>query len=380
MKSITKKLALPAALGLLVSLALLYATLAPAQTQWPFAPPTTPMAQRNAMNLVVNQVNWFQSATRTASSYTGGGYGQLMQQFQAVRDQWAGFKSTLTPQQLTSGANQVAEFDSGLDIIQEAFGDYEAAVANGQSNASAFSNMCQVLYEAMGVWGQEFKQDCRQLRVGWYSQRCRRVTALDMNWCVGGGCHAFRSMLWPEAARAREQQQPQPAYFETSWLAAQVKELCPQPGVFRCRKGRPESGLHQAPNPCQGWQPVAGGRPGGADHRVNADKASGTQKGCQNCCQPVFDLTRTGADFTSEHAVLASLQDARISSPRVRGSYPLLPRNDPRLPAANPAGLEWSESNGKTSRKPAPACTNPSLMQPWPELGGANCGSTREGK
>jgi hypothetical protein len=102
----------------------------------------------------------------------------------------------------------------------------------------------------------------------------------------------------------------------------------------------------------------------GADHRVNADKASGTQKGCQNCCQPVFDLTRTGADFTSEHAVLASLQDARISSPRVRGSYPLLPRNDPRLPAANPAGLEWSESNGKTSRKPAPPCTNPSLMQP----------------
>ena len=103
----------------------------------------------------------------------------------------------------------------------------------------------------------------------------------------------------------------------------------------------------------------------GADHRVNADKASGTQKGCQNCCQPVFDLTRTGADFTSEHAVLASLQDARISSPRVRGSYPLLPRNDPRLPAAKPAGLEWSESNGKTSRKPAPPCTNPSLMQPW---------------
>ena len=102
----------------------------------------------------------------------------------------------------------------------------------------------------------------------------------------------------------------------------------------------------------------------GADHRVNADKASGTQKGCQNCCQPVFDLTRTAAGFTSEHALLASLQDARISSPRVRGSYPLLPRNDPRLPAANPAGLEWSESNGKTSRKPAPACTNPSLMQP----------------
>ena len=61
----------------------------------------------------------------------------------------------------------MAELDSGLDIIQEAFTDYQTAVANGQSDSSAFANMCQVLNEAMGVWGQEFKQDCRQLRVGW---------------------------------------------------------------------------------------------------------------------------------------------------------------------------------------------------------------------
>jgi len=167
MKSFTKKLAPPAVLGLLVSFAALYANLVSAQAPWPFAAPTTPMAQRNAMNLVINQVSWFQNATRTASSYTGGGYGLLVQQFQAVRDQYSGFKSTLNPQQLSSGANQVAELDSGLDIIQEAFADYQAAVANGQSDSSAFANMSQVLNEAMGVWVQEFKQDCRQLRVGW---------------------------------------------------------------------------------------------------------------------------------------------------------------------------------------------------------------------
>jgi hypothetical protein len=168
MKSITKKLVLPAVLGLLVSLAVLYANLVSAQAPWPFAAPTTPMAQRNAMNLVVNQVSWFQNATRTASSYAGGGgYGLLVQQFQAVRDQYAGFRSTLNPQQLNSGANQVAELDSGLDIIQEAFADYQNAVANGQSDSSAFANMKQVLNEAMGVWVQEFKKDCRQLRVGW---------------------------------------------------------------------------------------------------------------------------------------------------------------------------------------------------------------------
>jgi hypothetical protein len=167
MKFISSKLALPLGLGLLVSLAVLWVSVNHAQAQWPFAAPTTPMAQRNAMNLVVNQVNWFQNATRTASSYADGGYGLLVQQFQAVRDQYGAFKSTLNPQQVNSGANQLAELDSGLDIIQEAFTDYQTAVGNGQSTYTAFANMCQVLSQAMGVWVQEFKQDCRKLHVGW---------------------------------------------------------------------------------------------------------------------------------------------------------------------------------------------------------------------
>lgn len=167
MKPIVKKLALATVLGLLVSLGVLYANRASAQAPWPFAPPTTPMAQRNGMNLVLNQVSWFQNATRTAASQPMNGYGLLMQQFQTVRGQYAGFKSTLNPQQLSYGANQLAELDAGLDIIQEAFTDYQGAVANGQSTYTALSNMCQVLYEAMGVWGREFKQDCRQLQVGW---------------------------------------------------------------------------------------------------------------------------------------------------------------------------------------------------------------------
>ena len=98
------------------------------------------MAQRNALNLLLNQVSWFQNATRTASSYTGGGYGMLVQQFQAVRAQYSGLKSTLNPQQLASGANQLAELDAGLDIIQEAFTDYQTAVANGQSSTT---RVCQ---------------------------------------------------------------------------------------------------------------------------------------------------------------------------------------------------------------------------------------------
>ena len=167
MKFISSKLALPRGLGLLVSLAVLWASVVDTQAQLPFAPPTTPMAQRNAMNLVLNQVNWFQTATRTASSYTGGGYGLLVQQFQAVRTQYAGFKSTLTTQQLASRANQLAELDAGLDIIQEAFTDYQTAVDNGQSSNTASANLRQVLSKAIRTWTQELKQDCRQLRVGW---------------------------------------------------------------------------------------------------------------------------------------------------------------------------------------------------------------------
>jgi hypothetical protein len=154
-------------LGALAILTLLCASDVSTQAQWPITPATTPMSQRNAYNLVVNQLSWFQNATRTASSYQGSGYGVLMQQFQNVSSQYAALKVTLNPQQLTVGANQLAELDSGLNIIQEAFADYQTAVANGQSPSTAFTNMAQVLNQAMAVWGQEFKRVCRQLRVGW---------------------------------------------------------------------------------------------------------------------------------------------------------------------------------------------------------------------
>ena len=167
MKFISSKLALPRGSALLVSLAVLWASVVYTQAQSPFAPPTNPMAQRNAMNLVLNQVKWFQNAASSASSYPGGGYGLLVQQFQAVRNQYNGFKSTLTPQQLASSANQLAELESGLNTIQEAFTDYQTAVANGQSSNTASANLRQVLNEAIRVWTRELKQDCRQLRVGW---------------------------------------------------------------------------------------------------------------------------------------------------------------------------------------------------------------------
>ena len=167
MKSAAKNLTLPALLALLVGLSAFHA--GPAHAQFVPLPSaqTTPMSQRNAMNLVLNQIRWFQNAGGTAGAYTGGGYGMLQQQFQAVRVQYTNFKSTLNSQQAGVGANQIAELDAGLDIIQEAFSDYQTAVANGQSAASAYNNLRQVLNRAMRVWADEFKQTCNQLRVGW---------------------------------------------------------------------------------------------------------------------------------------------------------------------------------------------------------------------
>jgi hypothetical protein len=157
----------------LASLAIVSAGLLCAQVPWGYGPPpggptpNTPMAQRSAQTTVQSQVTWFQSSTRTASNYGGGGYGVVWQQFQMLQGAFNAFRATLTQQQLSWGANELAELDAGLGILQEAFTNYQQDVADGQSSTSAFNNMCQVLRQASGVWLQEFNSDCNRLRVGW---------------------------------------------------------------------------------------------------------------------------------------------------------------------------------------------------------------------
>jgi len=173
MKSITFKYAVAA--GLLLGAVLLSTSerLLRAQPAYPYAPPpmmaspTTPGAQRNAMNTVQSQVGWLQNATRTASSYTTGAAGTVYQQFQTLRGAYAAFTATLNPQQSANGANELAELSAGLNILQEAFTNYQDDLANGRDPGAALTDMCQVLNQAAGVWLQEFNQDCRRLQVGW---------------------------------------------------------------------------------------------------------------------------------------------------------------------------------------------------------------------
>ncbi len=143
-------------------------SLAPVSGQWPFAPTTTtPQAQRNALGAVRSQVGWVQNATRSASGYGAQGYGSVRQNFDALRQAFSAFTGTLNPNQLASGANDLAELAAGLDIIQEAFASYEEDLATGHPYGPALHNLCRVIRESSGLWLQELNKTCSRLHVGW---------------------------------------------------------------------------------------------------------------------------------------------------------------------------------------------------------------------
>src|SRR5215471_13399896 len=111
-----------------------------APAQWPYGVPITPDMQRNALNAVRAQVSWFQNTTRTAPNYGENGYGNVLQQFDGLRAAYSALKQTLTPQQSTAGANAFAELDAGLNILEEAFTNYQNDVASGRLVRSALSD------------------------------------------------------------------------------------------------------------------------------------------------------------------------------------------------------------------------------------------------
>lgn len=135
--------------------------------QWPWAAPTTPDAQRNALKAVQSGVKWLQNATRSAPNFGTQGEGTVGQAFQTLRQSYSAFRNTLTQQQLAYGANDLAELDAGLDILEEAFVNYRQALAVGQPANSALRNMCRVLRQGSDVWLQQLNKRCAQLRVGW---------------------------------------------------------------------------------------------------------------------------------------------------------------------------------------------------------------------
>jgi hypothetical protein len=135
-----------------------------AQPPW-FTPPPTPAAQRNALNFVRSQVDWFRNATQNAPRFGTGRYGLVWNRFMMVRDAYRAFQRTLTPVQLRGAANELAELEAGLDIIQEGFIDYQQDVGSGRLADAAFRSMSQALDQAAGVWLQELDRVARQLGI-----------------------------------------------------------------------------------------------------------------------------------------------------------------------------------------------------------------------
>jgi hypothetical protein len=118
------------------------------------------------LNAVRSQVQWLQNATRTAAPLGDQGFANVWQQFQTLRNTYVGLKQTLNPQQLAAGANALAELDAGLDIIQEAFTNYQNDLAAGRSPSAALRDLCQIMAQGSRIWLQQLNKSCMALRVG----------------------------------------------------------------------------------------------------------------------------------------------------------------------------------------------------------------------
>ena len=136
--------------------------------QWPAdSPPTTPQAQRSALNSVRSQVTWLQNRTRTAPNLGQQGYDALWRSFQDLRHSFVALKQTLTPQQAAQGANDLAELNVGLDIVEEAFDNYREDVSAGRPASPAFGVLCRVLRQGSTLWVQRLNKTSLRLRIGW---------------------------------------------------------------------------------------------------------------------------------------------------------------------------------------------------------------------
>jgi len=130
-----------------------------------FTPPPTPESQRNALNFLRGQVDWFRTAAQNAPRFGTGRYGMVWGRFLNVREAYRAFQRTLPPLQLRTVANVLAALDAGLDILQEGFIDYQQDVGSGRIANAAFRSMSQALQQAVVVWMQELDRVAGLLQI-----------------------------------------------------------------------------------------------------------------------------------------------------------------------------------------------------------------------
>ncbi|HMP84803.1 MAG TPA: hypothetical protein PKA41_19085 [Verrucomicrobiota bacterium] len=130
------------------------------------SPPDTD-AQRNDMQNVKIQTRSLVNACNQGFNDASDPYQYVLYNFNSLRAQYNLFRNTMTSQQVSRAANEWSELDSGLDILAEAFSDYQEQTPAGTFNVSAFRNMCSVLGQASGVWLSEFTDACGRSQIGW---------------------------------------------------------------------------------------------------------------------------------------------------------------------------------------------------------------------
>ena len=67
---------------------------------------------------------------------------------------------------MNSGADDFAELDAGLDVLQQPFARYLEDSSSGLSSAAALRNMCDSLRRGTSAWSHQFDKVCRRLHVG----------------------------------------------------------------------------------------------------------------------------------------------------------------------------------------------------------------------
>ena len=140
----------------------------PVRWSWPAARRTRIHAwsrRRKSERTPNRSANSPMNATRTAGNFNNN-VGKIWQQVQFLRAAYNGFTMTLNPQQRADGANELAELSAGLDILEEAFTNYNNDVAGGRSENVAFAELTQVMREGARYWLQELDRVSARLLVG----------------------------------------------------------------------------------------------------------------------------------------------------------------------------------------------------------------------
>lgn len=90
-------------------------------------------------------------------------YQNLQNQFQNLQATFAAVSAIVSQIQSAGAANAAAELDSGLTIIAEAFAPMNQDMQSGTMNRDTIVRCCQVLREALNLWGQELTKNSARL-------------------------------------------------------------------------------------------------------------------------------------------------------------------------------------------------------------------------